>query len=729
MVTASQLNRSHQKKYIKKHYQLQIIMDSLKDLDLTRDEVDRLTSALKDKEFRKLFAEYVDELHDPENKRIFQKEVVELEKERGMDCTFLNPEPGYVIKTSVDGSKKAFINVCSNENIEKPTSTPSYEGGTKGLSWAIPHSLTPPRDDIDNKRVRCRVFDVIFHPDTFRIAKNNKAFWTMVNNTACDSVESNFGVALDRKNLKFPKLQYKGAASSSVIRKPSEHKPSEKSPEEQEVLDKIFNQIPKQEPHKKPPCKPKTETNKTKYTTPKYIIKHRSHIDLENYTFERDSKMNMATPKELIVEINLPMLKAATDMDLDVAEKSVQLVSEKPAKYKLSITLPYKVNHDNGNAKFDKDSKILTIILPVIQTTNKLDFTIEDSCVESDKVYSLPSSPPNENSRKIEELPNVFLNPQIHYSLPEFTCHQLENKLYFTLHVKNVNENSIEKICNPCDVHLKLTSISSGYYPVHYAFYVKLQSTLDTEEVIVEVWDNNVVLQLSLDDAMNVSTYLVGLDKSELYMKNVDKQIEPSMEEDDLDTTLTENTMEEVESKIEDLTVKETTQKANKVVDVVPLREEPSKAIDIVRLHGESSGDDTSCSSYSPKSKGILKRRTSSYRSSVSRSISESSIDDAIWASSYENCYNSMESVIAEDTDVSSSLKKTVTFNDHVKRQLYRSNSSILGQKRKNQKKAKSKKRAQERRHSESEVVGESNTICEEDPSKRDDAHIFECDL
>lgn len=44
---------------------------SIKDLNLTNDEIHRLGKAFKDPEFCKLFAEYAEELNDPENKRRF----------------------------------------------------------------------------------------------------------------------------------------------------------------------------------------------------------------------------------------------------------------------------------------------------------------------------------------------------------------------------------------------------------------------------------------------------------------------------------------------------------------------------------------------------------------------------------------------------------------------------------------------------------------------------------
>lgn len=127
---------------------------TFKDMDLSRDEVERLTNAFKDNQFKKLFFDYVDELQDPENRRIYQKEIAQLEKERGVDVTFINPEPGYVVKTSVGGEKKCFLNVCCNENVRKPSSSVGVKEGARGLQWSLPHSLSPVREDVDRKGVR-----------------------------------------------------------------------------------------------------------------------------------------------------------------------------------------------------------------------------------------------------------------------------------------------------------------------------------------------------------------------------------------------------------------------------------------------------------------------------------------------------------------------------------------------------------------------------------------------
>ncbi|CAG9865023.1 unnamed protein product [Phyllotreta striolata] len=725
--------------------------EKLKELDLTRDEIERFGDALKKPEFRKLLHDYVEEINDPENKKLYEKEITELERERGNDITFIHPEACYVIKTSVNGTKKAFVNICTNQLVEKPSSSPTVKDGERGLTWRLPHSLSPPREDLDKKHVRCQVFDVVFHPDTMHLASKNQAFRDMVNRTALDAVEKNFDVTLDKKNLKYPKLSYKGVAHPSVIKKPCE-KP-ERTPEEKELFERLFPaETPDASPTKpKKPTRKTVDDEKSRYTTPQYLIKHRSHIEMEQFTEHKEAKMNAAIPKELIVEVNLPLLKSSADIDLDVTNKTIQLVSEKPAKYKLNLTLPYQVNESIGNAKFDKDRKKLVIVLPVKRNAASMEFS--DSGIESDQCSpGTPESEEESDKRLVEEIESTpsevvepdnkpvdfrthFLDENLHYNLPEFTCHVFENCIAFTLNVKNVDENSVEKAF--CDenssIRLKFTSISSSFYPTHYTCYVKLpQHVINIESTTVEVWDNNVILQVIVNCDNHIVSYLFGSTEDDLVEKFVEepevinKVLEGGEDKNDSEQTVLEPSIHGNEPEQKQQNVKEPAQERKERKDSFEENcgPKPTKAIDITGTSYESSGDELSCSSFSPsKNKGILKR-FSSGRFSVGRSISESSLDNFVY-SSVENCHTSLDSVIPEDGEVSSSEKKTVRFNDVVMSQLFRSNSSILGQKKKNQRKARNKKRALERRHSESEASGDEKK--EGDLRDCDDFKKSEC--
>ena len=197
--------------------------DKLKDLNLTNDELKRFSDAFKNDEFRKLFIEYAEELNDPNNRELYEKEIRTVEEQRGSDVTFVHPKPGYVLKTTINGKTKCFINIATNENVDKPSFTKSNEtNGKQGVHWSLPHCLAGPRDDVDHESKTCTVYDVIFSPDTYRMAQTNRQFMTMVEDSALDSIESNFNCKLDRNNIKRPKMKFKGVPTATIIRKKRE---------------------------------------------------------------------------------------------------------------------------------------------------------------------------------------------------------------------------------------------------------------------------------------------------------------------------------------------------------------------------------------------------------------------------------------------------------------------------------------------------------------------------
>lgn len=120
-----------------------------------------------------------------------------------------------------DGTiKKCFVNICKNEEIGKPT----CKRESNGVSWSIPHSCSPPRDDFDskNKEKTCTVYDVVFSVDAFRMGQTNDRFDKLLVDSAFESIERNFHVKLDKINSKRLKnIDFKGKPTACVLRKPS----------------------------------------------------------------------------------------------------------------------------------------------------------------------------------------------------------------------------------------------------------------------------------------------------------------------------------------------------------------------------------------------------------------------------------------------------------------------------------------------------------------------------
>lgn len=705
-------------------------------LDISRDEVNRIGEAMKHEEFRKLLVEYCEEISDPENRKIYESEITQLERERGVNVTFINPEPGYVIKTSSDGTMKTFVNIATNDKVEKPSSASSTNAeGKKGLTWSLPHCISPPRRDMDKKNQICVVYDVVFHPDALHLASRNSSFRTLVNDTAINAVQQAFKVKLDRANLKFPKgIAYKGLAKPTVIRKKVEnHDASEMEPS---PIDSIYPPMPDETK-----AKPQVieDTPADEYTIPKYKIVQRRGVDFREMTNEADAKLNVTIPNELVVTIDLPLLNSTQDANLDVTNKRIHLRSEKPAKYRLDFALPYDVQEENGHAKFDKVKRQLTITLPVVpeKKLRITDFQREDSGIESDhhpilgtiescdgtESQSSSDSPTSEMTDDVQA--DTFLEANIDYVLPSFTFNQIDEILAFTLHVKNVDPSSI--VIDRKDLfnlaNIKFSSIGAGFFPIHYSFCVKFpsQHTGIFRDITAEAWDNNVIFQFELNN-YDFPSYEAGANDKELVSYEIAERLisrhpmttQGQQIEDDslsievrseMDTELVievarrdsesdaksrhETSNDEVSEDVFDEHqagdgVKRQTKKAMKKrnkkmrsmsesycdqlkvineLDSLKIDENEAKA---KKVRSMSESDSEHDMEQAPAKnhhqyKSILKSR-----SSISE-CNESSIDD------HQSKFYSMSADFAMSHDsLSESCKKTVRFNDIIKRQLFR---------------------------------------------------------
>lgn len=515
-------------------------------LNVSKAEIDRIGEALKKEEFRKMLVDYCEEISDPENRKLYEKEITQLERERGVDITFINPEPGYVIKTSSDGKTKTFINISTSDKIEKPSSTSTTNPqGQRGLNWrfdlhlnyrlnininvlllySLPYSLAPPRRDQDKKGELCHVYDCVFHPDAMHLANKNDAFRKLMNDTAIDGVQNAFKVELDRQNLKFPKMSFKGMAKPTVVRKRSDNPPEDLEPS---PIDGIYPPMPSENANKPVTLIPMDDYPTNKYTTPKYKIVQRRDIEYHELTNELDAKLNVLIPKQLVITIDLPLLNCTQDANLDVTDNHIYLCSENPSKYKLKVQLPYTVNEVNGTAKFDKSKRQLVITLPVIKEKKMkiTDLLREDSGIESDHVSTNGITNDEQESNSSNDVVpendseatgsldgGDFLEDSIYYVLPSFNFNQVDELMAFTLHVKNVDPSSIEIQRLDADnlAVIKFSSIGAGFYPIWYSFCAKFPAKNPEifKDISAEAWDNNVIFQFELND-FDFNEYLAG---------------------------------------------------------------------------------------------------------------------------------------------------------------------------------------------------------------------------
>ena len=137
----------------------------------------------------------------------------------------LKPNPCFCIKTSLKGKKEAnfttklFINLCSTDELQRPTFATGSQAGQQGQNWKLPYITNKPRYDQDKEKNVCTTIDVAFHPYAFDLIGRNPLFEKLLCNTAIDSTEKqllerNEVVSRDYKILK--KIKCKGGEPATM---------------------------------------------------------------------------------------------------------------------------------------------------------------------------------------------------------------------------------------------------------------------------------------------------------------------------------------------------------------------------------------------------------------------------------------------------------------------------------------------------------------------------------
>ncbi|XP_062433796.1 protein kintoun [Rhea pennata] len=339
--------------------------ERLEDLDLSAEEVKRLQEAFRDERFRELLADYAAELADPEQRRLYEEEVTALERERGVEVRFIHPTAGYVLRTSQAGTRRCYLNVCSNPHLGRPQ--PRAAPG--GLHWALPYCLAPGREELGRGGGRRLIYDVVFHPEALRLAARSARFRRLLSDTALEAVERRFAVQLDRANATVLRgAKYKGAPQAPVIRSPLPGGPPPPPPGDHG--DSPLPPFPYPCPAAPPPAPPAppataaAAARPASPTTPRWSLRQRCYVDLQDYRCCRDAAPS-PVPRELVLTVELPLLRSAAQAALEVRGRQLRLDSQRPA-YRLRLRLPYAVDESRGRAAFNKAKRQLLVTLPVV---------------------------------------------------------------------------------------------------------------------------------------------------------------------------------------------------------------------------------------------------------------------------------------------------------------------------------------------------------------------------
>ncbi|CBY33187.1 unnamed protein product [Oikopleura dioica] len=388
-----------------------------------------------------------------------------MEEKNGVHSEFLHPNPAHCVRVEImpeDNSKPhtAYLNIAQNKMVSQSRCERDKEG-TQGILWHLPHTLSPPREEIVEGS-KCRIYDVVFHPDTIRMGKTNSNFMSMLHKSAIDAVSSNFRVKVSPKYEIVAEKAYIGKAEPCILRTPlpapgsdaaknymaddlskkSKPKKSGKQKEEEirEDLAKFMENRPARTKSKVSGLRTRWEglpgVNDDGTLLPRWQIKDNA---------------DPSKKEDLVVSFWLPELENSKNLKIDILDKNLGLKTvNQEKKYHCTISLPYNVESKISKAIFKNTERILEIKLPIAM--DKISF---DDAVNNIEPPEIPLEPVDkrgpkfelteeelaEELRRISEQPHrslAELIPAHNLSLPDFKASESERWCLFEVNVSAV---------------------------------------------------------------------------------------------------------------------------------------------------------------------------------------------------------------------------------------------------------------------------------------------------
>lgn len=116
---------------------------------------------------------------------------------------------------------------------------------------------------------------------------------------------------------------------------------------------------------------PVDEQQQQQWTVPRYSLKYRSNVDLQDYCLDnqKSGTASKPIPDEVILTVDLPLLKDSSTLDADVMDDgwNFELKSNEKALYELKLKLPFKVQYDSAKATFEKDKRKLHVTMKTVR--------------------------------------------------------------------------------------------------------------------------------------------------------------------------------------------------------------------------------------------------------------------------------------------------------------------------------------------------------------------------
>lgn len=267
----------------------------------------------------------------------------------------VQPEPGFCIKTRDEKGSKIFINICKTDGVP-PAKDITDEELAKVLEsdepdYRVPMSIADPHAEVDKGGKGCTAYDIAINPQLLDRTQKSDLFRGFFMSVVYEGLENKYGITMDRNWVQLKNKKSVGTLTEHHIRARSKPRISEMDSSSVTTAPSLG------ETTKSSTNKPliteldssSSVTTSSKAPSPEYVIMREP---LEGH------------PEFLVAEVKLPKLKSAKLLSLDLGEDHIVLHAH-PNLYYLDIYLPFIILPEDSGAQFNRDTKVLTLTLPV----------------------------------------------------------------------------------------------------------------------------------------------------------------------------------------------------------------------------------------------------------------------------------------------------------------------------------------------------------------------------
>ncbi|CAD5125691.1 DgyrCDS13898 [Dimorphilus gyrociliatus] len=262
------------------------------------------------------------------------------------------PEAGFCVKMKNEKGDKVFVNICHSSKVpcaQDMTDSELVEllESDDPRGFKIPMSIGEPHAEVDKSGKGCTAYDVVIHPDMITRIQKSQMLMVFFLTVTLEGIEYKYSTTLDKNWVMLKNRKSVGTLQEQHLRtksRPVEDIGDDAVPGISRMVSEISkdSETPMRESVKKLP-------------EPPYTIVQEPAEGYPNY---------------LIAEIRLPKVKTAATLDLEIGEDRIVL-NTRSNVYGLDIFLPYNLIQEDCGAQFDRDTKILSLTMPVQPEVSK----------------------------------------------------------------------------------------------------------------------------------------------------------------------------------------------------------------------------------------------------------------------------------------------------------------------------------------------------------------------